>query len=152
MNLSNTQDLIGVEFKPYSFDIEKGKIRELMNAIGDDNPIYTSIEAAKEAGYDGIPIPLTFLNTIDLWGGYGFEEKAKKLKLNKIKVLNGEQEFEYLGEIYAGDQITVTSKVIHHETKTGSTGKMDLITTENQYRNDQDKLVAISRNVIINRA
>ena len=34
----------------------------------------------------------------------------------------------------------------------GSTGKMDLITTENQYTNQKDKLVAISRNIIINRA
>lgn len=152
MNLSNEQHLIGIEFKPYSFEIEKGKIKELVMAIGDDNPIYTSLDAAKEAGYDGIPIPLTFLNTIDLWGGYGFEEKANNLKINLLKVLNGEQEFEYLGDIYAGDKITVTSKVVHHETKTGSSGRMDLITTENQYRNQHDKLVAISRNVLINRA
>ena len=151
MNMPNKQDLIGIEFKPFSFEIEKGKIKELVNAIGDNNPIFTSLDAAKEAGYEGIPIPLTFLNTIDLWGGYGFEEKAEKLKLNRIKVLNGEQEFEYFGDIYAGDKITVTTIVVHQETKTGSSGKMELITTENEYRNDQDKLVAISRNVIINR-
>ncbi|MGO4888368.1 MaoC family dehydratase N-terminal domain-containing protein [Anaerobacillus sp. MEB173] len=149
--MSDVKDLIGIEFKPYSFEIEKGKIKELVKAIGDDNPIYTSLEAAKVAGYDGIPIPLTFLNVVDLWGGYGFEEKVKKLNLNPLKLLNGEQEFEYMKDIYAGDLITVQSKVVQAETKTGTTGKMELITTENQYRNQQDELVAISRNVIVNR-
>ena len=58
--MTNVKDLIGIEFKPYSYEIEKGKIKELVTAIGDDNPIYTSIEAAKAAGYERIPVPLTF--------------------------------------------------------------------------------------------
>ena len=149
--MANVKDLIGIEFKPYRYEIEKGKIKELVLAIGDDNPIYTSLEAAKAAGYEGIPIPLTFPNVIDLWGGYGFEEKVEKLKLNPVRVLNGEQEFEFFGDIYAGDEITVTSRVIQAETKIGSTGRMDLITTENQFTNQKGKLVAISRNVIVNR-
>ena len=149
--MTNVKDLIGIEFKPYSFEIEKGKIKELVTAIGDDNPIYTSLEAANAAGYDGIPVPLTFPNVIDLWGGYGFEEKVEKLKLNPVGVLNGEQEFEFFGDMYAGDVITVTSKVVAADTKTGSSGKMELITTENQYRNQHGDLVAISRNVLVNR-
>jgi hypothetical protein len=149
--LSHIKDLIGIEFKPYRFEIEKGKIKELVSAIGDDNPIYTSLKDAKAEGYDRIPVPLTFLNTIDLWGGYGFEEKVMKLNLNPVKVLNGEQEFEYYSDIYAGDEISVNSLVVNAETKIGSSGKMELITTENFYKNQNDELVAISRNVIVHR-
>ncbi len=149
--MTNVKDLIGIEFKPYRYEIEKGKIKELVTAIGDDNPIYTSIEAAKAAGYERIPVPLTFPNVIDLWGGHGFEEKVEKLKLNPVGVLNGEQEFEFFGDMYAGDVMTVTSKVVNADTKKGSTGKMELITTENQYRNQHGELVAISRNVLVNR-
>jgi hypothetical protein len=149
--LSHIKDLIGIEFKPYRFEIEKGKIKELVSAIGDDNPIYTSLKDAKAEGNDRIPVPLTFLNTIDLWGGYGFEEKVMKLNLNPVKVLNGEQEFEYYSDIYAGDEISVNSLVVNAETKIGSSGKMELITTENFYKNQNDELVAISRNVIVHR-
>ena len=73
------------------------------------------------------------------------------MKLNPVGVLNGEQEFEFFGDMYAGDVMTVTSKVVNANTKKGSTGKMELITTENQYRNQHGELVAISRNVLVNR-
>ena len=49
MSLSNVKELIGLEFKPYSFGVEKGKIKELTAAIGDNNPIFSSLEAAKQA-------------------------------------------------------------------------------------------------------
>lgn len=149
--MSNVKELIGLEFKPFSFEVEKGKIKELVAAIGDDNPIYRSKEAAQEAGFEGIPIPLTFLQVIDTWGGYGFDEKMTKLKLNPLKVLHGEQEYEFLKDIYPGDILTVNSKVINADVKTGSTGGMDLITTENRYRNQQGDLVAIARNTIVHR-
>ena len=151
MILRNVKDLIGLEFDPYSFEIEKGKIKELVAAIGDENPIYYSIEAAREAGFEGIPVPLTFLQVIDTWGGYSFQEKMQKLKLNPVKILHGEQEYEFFNTIYAGDVLTVSSKVINVEVKQGSTGGMDLITTENRYRNQKDELVAIARNTTVHR-
>ncbi|MDF2680567.1 MAG: MaoC family dehydratase [Brevibacillus sp.] len=148
---TNVKELIGLEFKPYQLEVEKGKIRELVNAIGDTNPIYFSLEAACEAGYEGIPIPLTFLQVIDTFGGFGFDEKMEKLKLNPVKILHGEQEYEYLGDIIAGDVLSVTSKVVSAETKSGSSGGMDLVTTENQYRNQRGELVAIARNTLVHR-
>lgn len=75
--MSDVKDLLGLELEPYSMAVEKGKIKELAIAIGDDNPIYYSLEAAKNAGYDGIPVPLTFLQVIEYHGGYGFQEKWK---------------------------------------------------------------------------
>lgn len=149
--MTRKEQLLSVQFKPYTFEIEKGKIRELVMAIGDDNPIYTDLEVAKKEGFEGIPIPLTFLNTIDLWGGYDFEEKTEKLQVDKVKVLNGEQEFKYVKDIYAGDTITVKSRVVDFEVKKGSIGEMEFITLENQYRNQHDELVAISRNTLIHR-
>ncbi|WP_414853143.1 MaoC family dehydratase N-terminal domain-containing protein [Brevibacillus sp. IT-7CA2] len=145
------KDLIGLEFAPYGMAVEKGKIKELALALGDDNPIYYDLEAAKKEGYDGIPIPPTFLQVIDLWGGLGSVEKVEKLKLNLARVLHGQQYYEYLGDIVAGDVLSVTSKVVQAETKTGSTGSMDLITSENQYRNQRGELVAITRNTLVHR-
>ncbi|MFF2528032.1 MaoC family dehydratase N-terminal domain-containing protein [Brevibacillus sp. NPDC058079] len=151
MNVSNVKDLIGLEFKPYTMPVEKGKIKELALAIGDDNPIYYDLEVAKKEGYDGIPIPPTFLQVIDLWGGMGSVEKMEKLGLKLARVLHGQQSYEYLGDIVAGDVLSVTSKVVDAETKTGSSGSMDLVTSENQYRNQRGELVAITRNTIVHR-
>ena len=149
--MSHVKDLVGFTFEPYRFEIEKGKIREFAEAIGDDNPIYYDLEAAKKEGFDGIPIPITFLQVVDLWGGYSFQEKVEKLKLNPVKILHGEQEYEFFKTIYAGDVLTVTAKVTHVDTKQGSSGGMDLITTEHRYVNQHDELVAISKNVTVHR-
>lgn len=149
--LSNVKDLIGLRYDPYTFEVEKGKIRELAEAINDDNPIYYDLEEAKKEGFDGIPIPLTFLQVVDLWGGYSFEEKVEKLKLNPVKILHGEQEYELLKDIYAGDTLTITAEVINVEVKQGSSGGMDLITTENKYVNQHNELVALSRGVTVHR-
>ncbi|WP_185148041.1 MaoC family dehydratase N-terminal domain-containing protein [Peribacillus simplex] len=62
------KDLLGHELEPYSMEVEKGKIKELAIAIVDDNPIFYSLESAKDADYDGIPVPLTFFaNHWRLW-------------------------------------------------------------------------------------
>ncbi|MBI0575883.1 MaoC family dehydratase N-terminal domain-containing protein [Neobacillus cucumis] len=149
--MANVKELLGLELEPYSMLVEKGKIKELAIAIGDDNPIFYSLEAAKEAGYEGIPVPLTFLQIIDYHGGYGFQEKMELLNLNPVKILHGEQEYEYLSDIYAGDELSVRSKIIRADTKMGSTGGMDFITEENQYTNQRGELVAKSKITVIHR-
>ena len=37
----------GTALRPYSFRVERIKIRELVNAIGDDNPIFLDQEEAR---------------------------------------------------------------------------------------------------------
>lgn len=148
---SKAVDLIGMEFEPYSLAVEQGKIRELALAIGDDNAIYYDLDAAKKEGYKGIPIPPTFFQVVDLWGGLGSVEKMAKMKLTLARVLHGQQEYEYLGDIVAGDVLSVTSKVVDVVSKTGNSGVMEFVTMQNQYRNQHGELVAQSRNTIVHR-
>ena len=37
---------VGKTFPPYEFRVERGKIREFANAIGDANPIYRDLDYA----------------------------------------------------------------------------------------------------------
>ena len=50
---------IGYSFPPFTIEVERGKIRELALAIGDDNPVYQSQEAAQAAGYPDVPLSPT---------------------------------------------------------------------------------------------
>ena len=149
--LRDAKELLGLELQPYSFPVEEGKIREFALAIGDPNPIYFDEEAARKEGFDGTPVPLTFLQVIDMWGGYTFDEKTKLLGLNPVKVLHGEQEYEFLGDIYAGDVLTVHGKVVDVQVKEGASGGMNFIKTENRYVNQNGTTVAVSRNTTIER-
>ncbi|MFC4024081.1 MaoC family dehydratase N-terminal domain-containing protein [Oceanobacillus longus] len=149
--MATIKNLLGVQMEPYTFKVEEGKIKEFAEAIGDENPIYYDVEKAKNEGFDKIPIPLTFLTAVEFWGGGDALKMFEQYQIDPVRVVHGEQAYEFIGEIYAGDVLTITSKIIDIVVKQGSTGGMDLITTENRYINQADKLVAVSKSVAIHR-
>lgn len=145
--LNNLSNKIGLEFATYSYTVERGKIKEFAQAIGDDNSIYFSVEAAKSAGFRDVPIPPTFATAIDMWAGPDFEQLIAALEINPLKVLHGEMQYTYVGDICAGDTIHCNSKVIEVYEKR----KMNLFTIETKYKNQHDELVLIARSVVIER-
>ena len=68
---------LGMEFSPYTFEVEKGKIAEFAMAISQKedkdqvNPLYVNREAAKKAGYKDIIAPPTFQTCFPTWAGGG---------------------------------------------------------------------------------
>ena len=102
---------IGPEFESFTVEVEKGRIRFFAKAIGDTNPVYSDEAAAQAAGYKTVPAPPTFMFTVDLEGPE-FLPMLGLLKMDIGRVLHGAQDFEYLGQIYAGDSITQTAKIL----------------------------------------
>jgi len=139
------KEKIGMTFEEFTFTIERGKIREFAKAIGDDNPIYYDIEAAKKAGFRDIPIPPTFPTVIEMWAGADFDQLIQLLNLNPLKVLHGEQKYEYFGDICAGDEITGRTTVINAENKK----EMNFITLQTNYKNKDGQTVLVAQSVVI---
>jgi len=74
------------------------------------------------------------------------------LKINFFMVLHGEEEYEYYKEIYPGDVITGKPKVVKMEEKTSKSGsKMDMVTVEVVYVNQNNEKVARSRSLLVER-
>ena len=63
------------------------------------------------------------------------------------KVLHGEQEYEYLGEIKPGDDISVSGEVEKAYTK----AKMNFFVVRKDFVNQHGETVLISRSTIIER-
>ena len=142
---------IGKVYPAVSWEVERGKIREMATAIGDANPIYKDKAAAVKAGYKDIPITPTYL-TVPAMGGGNMLTLVGDLGINVAMVLHGEEEYEFLGDIYPGDVITGTCRVVDVEEKTTKKGsKMDLVTTEVLYTNQRGDAVAKARTVIVER-
>jgi acyl dehydratase len=142
--------LIGREFEPYRLTVERGKIREFAQAIGDDNPLYLDAEAARAAGLADVTIPPTYATVIDMWGGPDFFRLAELLEMNPLQILHGEQSYEYLGTVYPGDELTARTKVADARVKSGSSGGMKLVKLETVYERDGEP-VLIARSVVIER-
>jgi hypothetical protein len=64
--MSVDQSVTGKELHPTTLTVEAGRLRFFAEAIGETNPVFTELEAAKTAGHRGLPVPPTFLFGIEL--------------------------------------------------------------------------------------
>ena len=98
----------GKTFPPYEFRVERGKIKEFADAIGDPNPIYRDPDYARRP-LGAIVAPPTLLRT------FLYEPRTASEAL-KVKdwsyIVHGEQEFEYLAPVLAGDVLTGEERIV----------------------------------------
>ena len=96
----------------------------------------------------GIMPPPTFTMTLGFWDD---RRKPRPLLTYDVRrLLHGEQEFEYLGPIHAGDTLTAVARVADVFEKTGSRGgKMTLGILETTFTNQRGEKVLVSRSTLI---
>ena len=140
---------IGRSGQPTTMRVEFGKVREFARAIKDDNPIYfDEAYAQREAG--GVMPPPTFTMTQAFW-----DEAASRIDhgLDMRRVLHGEQEFEYVRPVYAGDTLTAQARISSVERRPGKRGgEMTLVTLETEYKNQSGEVCLYARSTIIETA
>jgi acyl dehydratase len=137
---------IGHEVGRSTLHVEAGRLKFFAKAIGETNPIYTDETAAHDAGYTDIPAPPTFLFTAELDSGAIFR-LLDQMDVPIQRLLHGEQNFEYIGPIVAGDTVTVTSRVKDIYDKKG--GALDFIEIESQVINQRGDPVARMRSLTV---
>jgi acyl dehydratase len=148
---------LGMEFPAYTFTVEKDKIAEFAVAVSQKenkeqiNPIYYDEEAAKKAGYQGIPIPPTFPTNSFFWTGGGLMATIKTLGIDLNKLLHREEEYEYFSIIYAGDVITRKMKVVDMLKKGKRDRIVEVTVLESELINQRGELVLKSRTRLMER-
>jgi acyl dehydratase len=138
------RSLLGVWGPETTMRVETGKIREFARAVKDDNPAFFTDEGALA--------PPTFLMTIALWIR-DLGQTRSAVKLDYKRLLHGEQEFEYVKPIRAGDVLTFRSRTKDVFEKQGRRGgTMTFVIGETEYRNQHGEVVAYTRNTAIETA
>ncbi|WP_369207960.1 MaoC family dehydratase N-terminal domain-containing protein [Streptomyces sp. PU-14G] len=105
------QSFVGRTYPPSRpYEVGREKIREFAEAIGDDNPVYTDVEAAKALGHPNVIAPPTFVFSLT------FREAERvvrdpKLGLDWSRVVHGDQKFAYRRPVRAGDLLSVSSTI-----------------------------------------
>lgn len=136
------ESIIGVEIGKTTFPVERGKIREFAVAILDEDPAYMQSEKP--------PAPPTFTMTVALWPRQS-DTPPPDLGIKDFRrVLHGEQQFEYLRPVHAGDTLTGTSRVADVYEKEGSKGgTMRFVVLETTFRNQKGEECVVSRNILV---
>jgi acyl dehydratase len=141
------QSKIGQSFSPFTIEVERCKIHELTLAIGDDNPIYHSREAAQAAGYPDVPLSPTAPTIFSFWGNPHFDEQLASVGINVMRILHGDESYEYLAAIYPGDTLTGVTTITDGKARRSKDGLMDVITLQTHYTN-QDQLPVLHASTI----
>ena len=133
---------IGMEFGPYVYEVEKGAIKKIAEAIGDPNPLWHDEEYAGKSCYGSIIAPPTFLFSLR------FDEmlhRIGQLPCPLKREVNGGNEIEYFQPFRPGDVITVRAKLHDVRERDSRSGKLLLFFIDLTYENQRGKLVAKHR-------
>ena len=138
---------LAVEFAPVTMAVERGRLRAFARAIGETDPVYADVDAARGAGHPDLPVPPTFFFSIELetpdplgW--------LTDLGVDLRGVLHGEQSFDYRRMAYAGDVIEARRRVVSAFAKNAA---MDFLTTRTEFWREGE-IVATAESLIIVRA
>ncbi|CAO5175760.1 conserved hypothetical protein [Frankia sp. AiPs1] len=141
------QDFVGRRFvAEVPFQVGREHIRRFAQAIGDDNPLYHDVEAAKAAGYPDLVAPPTFLvNAIP--GALGLPTDDPALGLDYTLVVHGEQRFSQRRPVFAGDELVTASTL----TSIRSVGRNEVLVTTYQYETTAGEQVATGTCTLVSR-
>ena len=103
--------LVGYRTRPFSVEVEKGRLRLFAKAIGETDPLYVDEIAAQALGYRSLPVPPTFLFCLEMERPDPYDW-FRDLGIPLGWVLHGEQAFVYHATACAGDVLTFNGEVI----------------------------------------
>ena len=139
---------IGHELPDSVMTIERSRLQFFAKAIGETNPVYTDVAAARAAGYADLPAPPTFLFGAELDSGAS-DRLVADLGIPFANLLHGEQRFTYHHPACAGDKVTVRSKVTDVYAKKG--GALEFVVKSSRATNEAGVLLAEMCTVLVYR-
>jgi len=101
---------IGKTYEPASYAVGRGKIREYAAAVGETNPLYFDVEAARAAGYSDVVAPPMFA-VVYAARSVGPGILDPEVGIDFARMLHAGQEFVWGPVVVAGDEITTTASV-----------------------------------------
>lgn len=90
--------------------VGREKIREFARSLGETNPRYFNVEAARSAGFPDLIAPPTFAIVVSMGAGEQVVGDPE-LGLDYTRVVHGDQRFVHHRVITAGDQLTCVVSV-----------------------------------------
>ena len=118
-------EFVGRVYPPSApYQVGREKVREFADAVGDANPVFHDVAAARALGHADVVAPPTFAIVMSMKASEAVLFDPE-LGLDYSRVVHGEQRFAYARPIVAGDELIVTTTIENIRTMAGN----DMITT-----------------------
>ncbi|MTD58953.1 FAS1-like dehydratase domain-containing protein [Amycolatopsis pithecellobii] len=114
----------GLSAAPVTVQLERGRIVSFARLLGETDPIFIDVAAARAKGYPDVAAPPSFPAVIELLAN----EERRRLGVPNLTntigcdfryLLHGEQHYAYEGLMYAGDEVSVSTEVLDFYDKRG---------------------------------
>ena len=133
-------DVIGKTYPATTYAVGREKVREFAHAVGETNPLYLDVEAARAAGHDDVVAPpmfavvYTFLSVAPVF----FDPEVG---IDFSRLVHGGQEFTWGPLVVAGDEIETTLTVVD----ISSRGRNSFFVFETNSTNQRGETVCVGR-------
>jgi acyl dehydratase len=101
---------VGMKVPAHTVVLTAWQLKWFAKAVGETNPIYFDDAAAKAAGLPGVLAPPTFFFCMDMDKEHPFDY-LEVMGCDLGKMLHGEQSFEYIKPVYAGDTLRFAGEI-----------------------------------------
>jgi len=101
------QALKGKEYQEVEFVVERDRVAQFDDAVGEDAPIFRDPQTAKEMGYDDQLAPPTFVTAMQIMTS-GQVVLDQELGLDYTRVVHGEQQYDWRRPLLVGDTVSAT--------------------------------------------
>jgi acyl dehydratase len=108
--VSVPSDKIGKRYAPVVYAVGREKIREYVHAVGETNPLYLDLEAARAAGHTDLVAPPMFA-VVYCSQTFITALFDPELEIDFAHLVHGAQEFRWEQLVVAGDEIATTMTV-----------------------------------------
>ena len=134
--MSPNTDAVGKTYAATVYAVGREKIREYAAAVGETNPLYLNVDAARKAGHADVVAPPMFAVV------YAAPSVMRglfdpELGIDFAQLVHGSQEFRWGPLVVAGDEISTTTAV----KQISARGELEFYVFESRSRNDRGETV-----------
>jgi len=139
-------ELKGKEYQEVTFEVERGRVVQFAEAIGERDPLYRDAEAAKAAGFPEQLAPPTFPTVMQIMTS-GQVVVDQELGLDYSRVVHGEQEYDWRRPIVVGDVLKATPRIADIYAR----GPNEFLVIEAVIADADGEVVCVARSTLLSR-
>jgi hydroxyacyl-ACP dehydratase HTD2-like protein with hotdog domain len=141
-------------FAPYETTVSRNDIARFARAVGETDPVYYDVDAARACGHPDVLAPAYFPYTIRMHAAHLVDRSdleadgsstADVPPLPTDRAMAGETSIEVGAPIHAGDTITLDKRIVELYEKSGRSGALVFVTTEFVFTNQREEFVMRER-------
>jgi acyl dehydratase len=140
------QELKGKEYQEVDFVVDRDRVLQFADAIGEDDPIFRDPEAGRSAGYHEQLTPPTFVTVLQIMTS-GQVVLDQELGLNYALVVHGEQEYDWRRPVRVGDVLSAVPRIADIYSR----GPNEFLVIEAEIRDESGETVVVARSTLLSR-